>query len=67
MKALGKKEYSNRMVQTVDLVDEELMKQLKDYKAKYGAKIYGSRVNKGATIGGFGSSIEAKISLITAN
>ena len=64
MKALGKKDYYSRMVQTDDLVDEELMKQLKEYKAKYGAKIYGNRVNKGATIGGFGSSIDVKASIV---
>ncbi|CDW82863.1 UNKNOWN [Stylonychia lemnae] len=43
LKMIHRKELRTKMIQTEDLVDEELLRQLKEQKAKYGLKIFATK------------------------
>ncbi len=40
---LAKKEYKNKMLQTDDLLDEELFRQLKEWREKHSVKLFPMR------------------------
>eukprot|EP00347_Sterkiella_histriomuscorum_P004327 403360866 len=55
LRMINKKEFCNKLLQTEDLVDEELLNQLKEQKQKYGLKIFATR-NKDSGFSNFSSS-----------
>ena len=58
-KFVSRKEFTNKLLQTDDLLEEELLRQLKDWKDKRGLQLFPQRKKAGNSLSMFGNEQQA--------
>ena len=58
-KFVFRKEFSNKLLQTDDLLEEELLRQLRDWKDKRGLQLFPQRKKAGSSLSMFGGEQQA--------